>query len=147
MDIRKFLTPEEKNGILAAIRDAENNTSGEIRLHLENRCKGDVIDRAVFLFDKLGMTATRESNGVLFYVAVKDKKLAILGDKGINKTVPENFWENIREHLVSRFRENKYGEGLAEGIRMAGEQLKSHFPLRSDDKNELTDEISYGGSS
>lgn len=137
------LTEAEKKSIVAAIREAELNTSGEIRVHLENHCKKDVLDRASEVFATLHMHETELRNGVLFYLAIKDHRLAILGDKGINSKVPEHFWEDIRDLMISRFKEGKYAEGLAEGIRMAGQQLKSHFPYQADDRNELSDDISF----
>lgn len=137
------LTEEEKKSIVAAIREAELNTSGEIRVHLENHCKKDVLDRAAEVFATLHMHETELRNGVLFYLALKDHRLAILGDKGINTKVPEHFWVDIRDLMISRFKEGKYAEGLAEGIRMAGQQLKSHFPYQADDRNELSDDISF----
>lgn len=137
------LTEEEKKSIVAAIREAELNTSGEIRVHLENHCKKDVLDRAAEVFATLHMHETELRNGVLFYLALKDHRLAILGDKGLNNKVPEHFWEDIRDLMITRFKEGKYAEGLAEGIRMAGQQLKSHFPYQADDRNELSDDISF----
>lgn len=143
-DIRNFFTEEEKKNIVNAIKEAELNTSGEIRLHLENRCKIDVLDRAANIFAKLEMHKTKLRNGVLFYLAVKDQKFAILGDAGINAKVPDNFWDKIKDHILSNFKEGKYAKGLEEGIKMAGEQLKKHFPYQSDDVNELSDDISFG---
>ena len=143
-DISKFFSTEEKSKIVEAIKHAELNTSGEIRLHLENRCKKDALDRATYIFEKLKMHKTELRNGVLFYLAVKDQKFAILGDAGINAKVPDNFWDNIKEHMLSNFKEGKYSAGLEEGIKMTGEQLKKHFPYQSDDVNELSDEISFG---
>ena len=137
------LTEEEKESIVAAIQEAERNTSGEIRVHLENHCKKDVLDRAAEVFATLNMHQTKLRNGVLFYLAMKDHRLAILGDRGINQLVPEHFWEEIRDLMISRFKEGKYAEGLAEGIRMAGQQLKAHFPYQSNDRNELSDDISF----
>jgi uncharacterized membrane protein len=137
------LTEEEKKSIVAAIREAERNTSGEIRVHLENHCKKDVLDRAAEVFATLKMHETELRNGVLFYLAMKDHRLAILGDRGINQKVPEHFWENIRDFMVNSFKEGKYAEGLSEGILMAGEQLRAHFPYQTDDRNELSDDISF----
>lgn len=137
------LTEDEKKSIVAAIQEAERNTSGEIRVHLENHCKKDVLDRAAEVFATLKMHETELRNGVLFYLAMKDHRLAILGDRGINQKVPEHFWEDIRDLMVSRFKEGKYSEGLAEGIILAGKQLKSHFPYQQNDRNELSDDISF----
>jgi uncharacterized membrane protein len=139
-----FFTNEEKVMIKNAIAEAELNTSGEIRVHIDNRCKTDLMDRAAYIFETLGMHKTEKRNGVLFYVAVNDRKFAILGDAGINKVTPENFWDNIKEKMYNLFKEGKFAEGLAEGIKMAGIQLKSHFPYQKDDVNELSDDISFG---
>lgn len=144
MGVQKYFTEENKLQITNAIRVAETNTSGEIRVHIEKYCKTDVLDRAAYIFDKLGMQKTKLRNGVLFYMAVEDRKFAILGDAGINKKVPENFWEEIKEDVIGSFKEGQIAEGLSKGIIKAGEQLKAHFPYQDDDVNELSDEISFG---
>jgi uncharacterized membrane protein len=143
MKASAFFTKEQQAQILSAIKEAENASSGEIRVHIETSCKGEVLDRAAWIFRKLGMQKTAERNGVLFYLAVKDKKFAIIGDGGINAKVPEGFWDNVKDLLQKNFREGKFTEGLSEGIILAGEQLKSHFPHSRDDVNELSDEISF----
>lgn len=137
------LSEEDKEIIVQAIQEAEKNTSGEIRVHLENHCKIDVLDRASEVFGTLKMHETKLRNGVLFYLAMKDHQFAILGDSGINQLVPEHFWEEIRDFMVAKFKEGKYAEGLSEGIKMAGHQLKAHFPYQADDRNELSDDISF----
>lgn len=139
-----FFTLEEKNRIKNAIAEAELNTSGEIRVHIESKCKSDLLDRAAYIFEKLAMQKTEKRNGVLFYLAVNDRKFAILGDAGINKVTPDNFWDNIKEKMYGLFKKGKFTEGLTEGIKMAGSQLKSHFPYQEDDVNELSDDISFG---
>jgi uncharacterized membrane protein len=144
MSVQSFFTDDEKTKITDAIKTAELNTSGEIRVHVEGKCSHDVLDCAAYWFEKLKMHKTELRNGVLFYLAIDDRKFAILGDGGINAKVPEDFWENIKEHMLSRFKESQFADGLAEGILMAGEQLKKHFPYQSDDVNELSDEISFG---
>ena len=141
---RNFFTSEQKKDIVNAVKQAELNTSGEIRVHIEDKCKGDVLDRASFIFEKLKMHKTQLRNGVLFYLAVKNKKFAILGDAGINAVVPDDFWNEIKNTITDFFKQEQYAEGLSKGIIMAGEQLKSHFPYQSDDINELTDDISFG---
>jgi uncharacterized membrane protein len=143
MSVENFFSAEEKQQILDAIAQAELNTSGEIRLHMEDKCKIDLLDRAAYIFDKLDMHQTAQRNGVLFYLAVSDRKFAILGDAGINKVVPANFWDEIKETMLGYFKEGKFTDGLSRGILMAGEQLKANFPFQSDDVNELSDEISF----
>lgn len=144
MSVQKYFTEENKLQITNAIRVAETNTSGEIRVHIEKHCKGDVLDQAAYVFEKLQIHKTELRNGVLFYLAIDDHKFAILGDVGINQKVPEDFWESIKEEMFLKFKEGLYSEGLAEGIIKAGEQLKAHFPYQDDDVNELSDEISFG---
>lgn len=129
--------------VKAAIARAEKNTSGEIRVHIEEKCSEDVLDRAAFIFEKLAMHQTESRNGVLVYIATGDHKLAILGDAGINAKVEADFWEDCTNHLISQIKKELLVSGLCEAIIMAGEQLKSHFPYQSDDKNELSDEISF----
>ncbi|MEZ5082715.1 MAG: TPM domain-containing protein [Bacteroidales bacterium] len=144
MPARNFFTTDEKEDITLAIKNAELDTSGEIRVHIEDKCKGDVKDRAAYIFEKLAMHKTEQRNGVLFYLAVKNRRFAILGDVGINNVVPENFWDKIRDDLLDSFREERFAEGLVSGITEAGKQLKKHFPYQTDDVNELSDEISFG---
>lgn len=144
MSIQKYFTEEDKLQIKNAIRVAETNTSGEIRVHVQKLCKGDVLDHAAYTFGKLEMNKTKLRNGVLFFLAMEDRKFAILGDAGINQKVPENFWEEITNGVIQKLKEGKIAEGIAEGIVKAGEQLKTHFPYQDDDVNELSDEISFG---
>lgn len=144
MGVHKYFTEQDKLQITNAIRVAETNTSGEIRVHVENCCSGDVLDRAAYLFEKLEMHKTGLRNGVLFYLAVQDRKFAILGDAGINQKVPADFWESTKNVVITRLKDGLYAEALADGIVRAGEQLKAHFPYQKDDVNELSDEISFG---
>jgi uncharacterized membrane protein len=144
MGIADFLNTEEKDKIIQAIKDAENQTSGEIRLHLESRCKKDPLGRAAQMFEKLNMHETQLRNGTLIYLAIKDRKFAIFGDKGINEIVPENFWEDVKEEMRGFFIKGDFLSGLTRGIHMVGEKLKAHFPYQDDDVNELPDDISVG---
>lgn len=144
MSAKNFFSNQEQNQIVEAIKQAELNTSGEIRVHVEETCNDDVLDRAAFVFSKLSMHKTQLRNGVLFYMAIKSRKFAILGDIGINQKVPENFWDSIKTHVLNQFKDGKHAQGLSDGIIMAGNQLKHHFPYQSDDVNELSDEISFG---
>lgn len=144
MKASSFFSKEQQIRILAAVSEAEKATSGEIRVHVETYCPEDVLDRAAWIFKKLKMDQTAERNGVLFYLAVEDKKFAIIGDAGINSKIPEGFWNEIKMLLQKNFAESRFAEGLSEGILLAGQQLKMHFPYKEDDKNELLDEISFG---
>ena len=142
--VKNFFSKEEKDAIHKAILNAELDTSGEIRVHIESKCKGDVLNRAAYLFEKLGMHKTELRNGVLIYLAVESRQFAIIGDQGINATVPENFWDNIKTKMAEHFANGDFIEGLAIGIAMTGKQLKKHFPHQVNDINELPDEISFG---
>ncbi|MCK5029022.1 MAG: TPM domain-containing protein [Bacteroidales bacterium] len=139
----QFFNEEQKKSITDAIKEAELNTSGEIRLHIESSCKEDVLDRAAYMFEKLAIHKTELRNGVLFYLSINDNKFAILGDAGINKVTPDNFWEEIKETVINHFKKSEFDIGLSTGIKMTGQTLKKHFPYQKDDVNELSDEISF----
>lgn len=128
---------------MAAIQQAEKATSGEIRVHIENHCRKNVLDRAADVFAQLKMHKTAARNGVLVYVALEDRKLAILGDAGINAKVPANFWEGIKIRMVEQFKQGLITEGISEAVLSAGNALKTYFPYQTDDKNELPDDISF----
>ncbi|MBN2302542.1 MAG: TPM domain-containing protein [Lentisphaerae bacterium] len=140
----KFFNKEDERQILDAIKDAESDTSGEIRVHIQERCKGDPIETAKKVFERIGMTSTEKRNGVLFFLAYADRKFAILGDKGIDDAVPDDFWRSIVETVISHFKEGRFTHGLRDGILETGRALKKYFPYQSDDVNELKDEISHG---
>lgn len=136
---------EQKKRIKAAIEEAELNTSGEIRVHLEGHCKTDnVLDRAAQMFAQLNMHKTDTRNGVLIYLAVKDNKFAIIGDSGINEKVENDFWDITKEKMLGHFKTGDLTKGLVEGIICTGARLKEHFPYLKADKNELSDDISFG---
>lgn len=140
---RDFFSKEQKQRLNEAIKTAEKNTSGEIRVHIEQKCGVDVLDRAAYLFGQLKMYKTDLRNGVLFYLAISDRKFAILGDAGINSKVPVGFWDEIKSEMLENFKKGAFTEGLEKGIIKAGIQLKNHFPVSLDDENELDDEITF----
>jgi len=144
MNVQKYFTEENKLQIANAIRAAEANTSGEIRIHIEKHCREEVLDRAAYWFEKLEMHKTELRNGVLFYLAIEDQKFAILGDAGINQKVPADFWQETKEVVISKFKDGGFADGLAAGVLMAGEQLKANFPHKTGDVNELSNDISFG---
>lgn len=140
--VEDFLSKEDEQAIIAAIRHSETQTSGEIRVHLEHHSKTeDVLVRAQELFHLLKMDNTKEENGVLIYVAVDDHKLAICGDAGINQAVPPDFWETTKNTMITQFSNGKFREGLIDGVLCAGEKLAEFFPWKHGDTNELPDEI------
>jgi uncharacterized membrane protein len=137
-----FFGDEEKLAIREAIAAAEKETSGEIRVHLARRTRGEVRDAATATFLALGMQATAARNGVLIYLSVADHRFAIVGDEGIDQVVPENFWKEVKDGMQARFVRGQFAEGIAEAAGMVGEKLRSYFPYQDDDVNELPDEIS-----
>jgi uncharacterized membrane protein len=140
----KFLSKEEEQLVVQAIKSAEYQTGGEIRIHMESVCKGNVLDRAAWLFKSLKMHKTALRNGVLIYLSTDDRKFAIIGDAGINAVVPAGFWDDVKELMTSNFSKGNLTEGFVLGIGKVGEKLKEFFPYQKDDVNELSDEISYG---
>lgn len=144
MNPKKFFNTEQQQQIVDAIKTAELNTNGEIRVHVENHCKGDIMDRSAMVFNMLKMNKTANRNGVLIYLAVEDKKFSIIGDEGINRLVERDFWNDVKDEMSKRFREGDFTGGVVNGILRVGEKLKVFFPYQSDDVNELPDDISFG---
>jgi uncharacterized membrane protein len=142
MTAEEFLTEEEERRIIKAIQKAELNTSGEIRVHLESNIEKPSMQHAQEVFYQIGMQKTKAKNGVLFYVDVANNIFTILGDKGINETVPDDFWDSIKNNMIQAFKQEQYAEGLVNGILEVGNKLKQYFPYQTDDVNELSDEIS-----
>ena len=138
-----MLSKSETSKIENAIVEAEKNTSGEIRVHVVKKCNGDPYKEAVKIFEKLKMHETALRNGVLLLLSFNDKKLAILGDKGINEKVPKDFWEDIKNEMISHFKNENFVSGIAEGILKSGEQLKKYFPYKDDDINELSNDVTF----
>lgn len=138
-----FFQKEEEEQIIAAIQEAESNTSGEIRVHLEDNCKGEIMKAALRTFRKLKMHKTAARNGVLIFLAPERKEFAILGDEGINTVVPNDFWAEERDLMQSHFKKGAFSAGICAVILQIGEKLKAHFPVQADDVNELPDDISY----
>jgi len=141
---KDIFSKTQREDIRQAILNAELDTSGEIHVHIETNCSGDVMDRATTIFKTLKMHKTVQRNGVLFYLAFENRKFAVIGDKGINAVVPENFWDDIKHTMLVHFREGRFSEGLIESIGMVGVRLKSHFPYQVGDVNELPDDVSFG---
>ncbi|WP_324070024.1 MAG: TPM domain-containing protein [Flavobacterium sp.] len=139
---KDFLTKQDEQEIVSSIVEAEKNTSGEIRVHIEEHSEKSPLDRAQEVFFELKMNETQDRNGVLFYISVSDKKFAIIGDKGINDVVESDFWDCTKDTVIANFKEGNFKKGLVEGILQAGQRLKHYFPYQSDDTNELSNEIS-----
>jgi uncharacterized membrane protein len=142
--VEAFLSPEEEQEIISAIRIAEKNTSGEIRVHIEASTEKNHDERSLEVFHLLKMNNTKDANAVLIYVAVKDKKFVIYGDKGIHKVVADDFWNTTKDVMQKQFKQGDFKQGIVDGILKAGEELKEHFPWQIDDVDELSNEISKG---
>jgi len=141
----RLIKKTEERSIISAIKEAEKDTSGEIRVHIERRCpEEDPVARAIFIFDAIGMFDTAQRNGVLVYVSLKSKKFAIIGDVGINSVVNPGFWDGAKNILAQCFSNGQIAEGITQAVLLTGKQLKEFFPHKYDDVNEQPDEISYG---
>lgn len=138
-----ILNCDEDRRIVEAIKQAELDTSGEIKVHIENHCRGDVEKRSLYVFKHLKLHKTKQRNGVLIYVAIKDHKFAIMGDEGIDKVVGDGFWNDVKNLMLKHFKKGNIAEGLEQGILRCGKKLKNYFPYQSDDINEIPDNISY----
>lgn len=143
-NIEDFLTAKEEEEIVEAIRVAECNTSGEIRVHIERYCDIDVYERALDVFHILKMDNTKQKNGVLLYVAVDNKSFVIFGDQGINNIVGGNFWNSTRDKIAAQFKSGNFKQGIIDGVLEAGKALSKHFPWHHDDRDELDNTISKG---
>jgi uncharacterized membrane protein len=143
---KDFFSEEEKNVIVTAIREAEKQTSGEIRVYVESRCRFvDPLDRATEVFAILKMRETAGHNAVLIYMAVKDRQLAVFGDHAIHEKVGEEFWKKEVMHMLTHFQKDHYADATAKVIQDIGAALKYHFPYdRQSDINELPDDIVFG---
>lgn len=143
MNAKNFFDKAALQTIKAAIRKAEQGTTGEIRVHLANQTETNVLEQAWLIFGKLNMHKTKNRNGVLIYISVKDHKLAIVGDEGINQITPDNFWETELSHMQTAFKAENYLSGLKACIKDVGEKLKTHFPKRGKAENELPNDVSF----
>jgi uncharacterized membrane protein len=144
VEIEDWMTPEELLRVRGAVRDAEQRTSGEIRVHLDVAIMDDVLDHAAWVFNQLGMDHTKERNGVLLYVSVPGHQVAVIGDQAIHAKLGEGYWQGVLDTVLEHFRQDRFCEGLCEGVHLLGEKLREHFPFDRGDRNELHDEVSIG---
>ena len=138
-----LFTTEEQELIANTIAEAEKATSGEIRIAVEKHCHGSAFERATEYFAELGMDKTAQHNGVLIYLAHEDHKFAIIGDRGIDNVVPDDFWETTQVAMKAHFLSGNLAEGVVAGIALAGEKLALYFPPQNGDVNELPNEIIF----
>lgn len=142
--VEDFLTSKEEDEIVSAIRQAERNTSGEIRVHIEKTIQLSHYNRALEVFRMLKMFNTKAQNAVLLYIAVDDKKFVIYGDKGINEVVPNNFWDVTKNVIQHQFKQGNFKQGIIDGVLQVGKELQEHFPWNTHDIDELPNEVSKG---
>ncbi len=138
-----FLTREERQKVGLAVGEAEQRTSAEIRIHLEDHIEEDVLEHAAFIFEELGMHRTADRNGILIYVCVTDRQMAVVGDKAINERVPAGFWDHVIENMRAHFSDQRHAEGLIEAVREVGELAGRSFPRQRNDQDELSNEVSF----
>lgn len=141
--IMGIFTEQEQEQISSAIASAEKATSGEIRIAVDKHCEGDAFEMATSYFAKLGMNNTSRHNGVLIYLAYADHKFAIIGDRGIDKVVPSDFWETTKIAMQAHFASGHLANGIIAGVVLAGEKLATFFPNQNDDVNELPNDIIF----
>ena len=141
---KRFFTQAEEARIIGAIKEAEHTTSGEIRFFVESKCEGDAYERGVAVFHHLQLHEKNHRNGVLIYLATKDRKFAIVGDEAIHTKVTDNFWESVRSTMIDMFKEGKITEGVCEAVKQVGEKLKESFPFDANDTKGYTDKINHG---
>ena len=142
--VRGFLSESDLEALRRAIIDAEAGTSAEIRVHLDHRCPGDPVARAVAVFERLGMHRTALRHAVLVYVAITDRKLAVIGDEGIHDRVGQEYWDRLVAAITAHFRDERPRDGFVHAVGELGAALAQHFPRRSDDVNVLGDEVTLG---
>ncbi|MES2565809.1 MAG: TPM domain-containing protein [Bacteroidota bacterium] len=140
---KKLLSAEDETRLIKAIHAAESKTSGEMRVHIEEACEGDALEACKKLFTDLKMNETKDRNGILFFLAIESRAFAVWGDEGIHKKVTDEFWKHITECAIGYFKQHDLINGLEKSVEMCGEKLQHYFPLEHDDKDELTNEISY----
>ncbi len=138
-----FFSSKERKCIRKAIEMAEMQTSGEIRVHLQRKANEDILVHAAEVFDRIGMSQTEARNGVLIFMGLQSRRFVVIGDQGINEQVAEHFWQEVVTAMQAEFQEDRFADGLVKGIELIGYKLQALFPYQREDKNELSDEISF----
>ena len=142
--MKSLLRAEDHERIVEAIADAEKKTSGQIRVHLHHRSVRDPIEAGKKVFEKLGMTATAEKNGVLIFVAPRSKNFAILGDSGIHEKCGEGFWREAAAAMADHFGRGDFAGGIVATVSTIGDALAAHFPRKAAGADELPNEVDEG---
>lgn len=140
---KKLISSSDEARLIKAIQFAELQTSGEIRVHIEKKSKGDPLEECKKKFAELNMNQTKDRNGILFYLAINSKSFAVWGDEGIHQKVRADFWDSIKDCAIGHFKQNDLMTGIEKSVTLCGEKLTEYFPLQTDDTNELSNEISY----
>jgi len=142
--VRAFLSDDDLEAVVHAVAEAERHTSAEVRVHLDHSCAGDALQQAIKVFERLGMHKTAARHGVLVYISVTDRKLAVIGDRGIHERVGEAYWQGLVAAVRERMRQQQARDALIHAIAEVGRELGRHFPRRPGDSNELSDDVSLG---
>lgn len=140
---KRLVSPADEIRLINAIQLAELKTSGEIRVHIEKTCKNDPLEECKKHFARLNMHQTQDRNGILFFLAINSKSFAVWGDEGIHQKVSDEFWKSITDCAIGYFKQTDLITGIEKAVELCGEKLKLHFPIETDDKNELPNTISY----
>ena len=141
-----YFSEEQQQQIKNAVKQAEQLTSGEIRVCIDSKITGDAYTRAIECFHQLKMHETKLRNGVLIYIAIENKQFAVIGDSGIHQHVHQTFWDNLKDEMIPFFKEGNFTGGLLHAIAQTGNALVKHFPYQKNDSNELADDIIFGNS-
>ncbi|MBI4833120.1 MAG: TPM domain-containing protein [Candidatus Lindowbacteria bacterium] len=142
-DPKKFLSPAESQQLATAVEQAENRTSGEVKVVLVRHCWTDIRSKASRIFNKLNLDKTQQRNCVMILLVLTNREFLIYGDQGIHEKVGQDFWDDTRDRMLRKFEEDKFGEGLCEGVQRIGEKLAHFFPYQVGDKNEISDDIAH----
>jgi uncharacterized membrane protein len=140
---RGFLNEAETAAVHAAVRDAEQRTSAEVKVVLARHCWGNIKTKARRIFGELGLDRTEQRNCVLLLLVVSNREFLLYGDQGIHEQVGQRFWDDVCRQMLDAFRQNQFADGICQGVRLVGEKLAQHFPHQRDDVNEISNEIVY----
>ena len=140
---KKFLDEKEMQRVTDTIKEAESRTSAEIKLVLARHCWTDIKNKAEHVFKKFGLDKTEQHNAVLVLLITTNREFLIYGGRGIHEKVGQNFWDDTRDLMISKFKVDEFGDGICRGIELIGEKLARYFPCREDDKNEISNEVAH----
>jgi uncharacterized membrane protein len=141
MHPKSFLSKVDDTRVIKAIHEAEQKSSGEIRVYVSEKQVDDVLNEAKVHFLRLGMDKTRGRNAVLIYIAPRSRNFAVVGDVAVHERCGDQFWQDIAVGMADHLKQERYTEALLLAIEKVGAVLAAHFPHQADDQNELPDDI------